>query len=380
MRISTRPAPAPRGVTGPARVGRPTKALLPRLGPGDIAVIDHRDLDRRCAEALLRAGVVAVVNAQMMVSGRYANLGPLVLAEAGVVLIEGIGQSAYARLADNPEVVRLDDGRIYAGEQLVVEGRELTHADLRLAMDAAEAGIGVHLETFAHNTTELIRRDLGLLLEAGGLPRLATPLAGRPVVVVGQAEPAEMVHLRGFIHQERAVVIAVEGAADRLRAHRLRPDVVVLTEAERLPSTRVLRGAKDVVLVARADALPEVLDSIGRIGVAPHTVTTYAGGDDVAVLLAHAGEARLIVGAGLPATLADFLDQQRPGLAGAFLARLVAGATYVDAHAVALLHTGRVRPWHVAGALAASLAGLGLAIAATPIGQAWLDTLQGRLS
>lgn len=376
MKISTRPAATLPGVTGPARVGRPTRALLTRIGEGDIAVIDHLDLDRPTAEALLRAGVVAVVNAQPMISGRYANLGPLVLAEAGVVLVEDIGGSAYARLADNPELVRLHEGRVYLGDQVVVSGRELGIEEVRNAMHRAERGLAVQLETFTHNTAELVRRELDLLLEGDGLPRLRTRLQGRPVIVVGQARPAEIVQLRSFVQQERPAVIAVDGAADRLRAHRIHPDVVVVSRTDRLPAARVLRGATDVVLVLPTDSPADELESIGRLGIAPHRVTTQAGGDDIAMLLAHRGEARLVVGAGLLSSLSDFLDQQRPGLAGSFLARLVLGAHYVDAEAVSLLHTGRVRPWQIGGAVVAGLAGLAVAVAATPTGQSWLETLQ----
>jgi uncharacterized membrane-anchored protein len=84
------------GVTGTARVGTPTAGVLPLLEPGDIAVIDHVDLDRDTATALLQAGVRAVVNAAPMISGRYANLGPEVLAEAGVLLVDNIGPAGLA--------------------------------------------------------------------------------------------------------------------------------------------------------------------------------------------------------------------------------------------------------------------------------------------
>jgi hypothetical protein len=43
-------------VSGIARVDRRTKRLLPRLQPGDIAVIDHEDIDRVSAEGLIQRG------------------------------------------------------------------------------------------------------------------------------------------------------------------------------------------------------------------------------------------------------------------------------------------------------------------------------------
>ena len=60
------PAPrtAPRTVSGVARVDRRTKDLAKRIGRGEIAIIDHRDIDRVAGESLVAAGVGAVVNAE----------------------------------------------------------------------------------------------------------------------------------------------------------------------------------------------------------------------------------------------------------------------------------------------------------------------------
>src|SRR5205085_11121975 len=53
-------APEQTGVAaGRARVDRRTKNLIPRLQPGEIAVIDHEDLDRGAAEGLIRSRAAA---------------------------------------------------------------------------------------------------------------------------------------------------------------------------------------------------------------------------------------------------------------------------------------------------------------------------------
>ena len=59
---------------GPARVDTRTKSLTRRLRPGDLAVIDHLDLDRVSAEALVQCRPGAVLNAARSTSGRYPNL------------------------------------------------------------------------------------------------------------------------------------------------------------------------------------------------------------------------------------------------------------------------------------------------------------------
>src|ERR671923_2300837 len=78
---------APPGVCGAARLDHRTKLLTKRLRPGDIAIIDHLDLDRVSAEALVAGGVKAVVNAAPSISGRYPNHGPDILLAAGITLI-----------------------------------------------------------------------------------------------------------------------------------------------------------------------------------------------------------------------------------------------------------------------------------------------------
>src|SRR6478609_133696 len=98
--VQKRPVDALSGTVGTARVDRRTRDLLPRLRPGDVAVIDHVDLDRGTAQALVDAGVVAVIDAAATISGRYPNLGPQTLAAAGIVILDGVGASGLAGISD----------------------------------------------------------------------------------------------------------------------------------------------------------------------------------------------------------------------------------------------------------------------------------------
>lgn len=365
--------PAP-GVRGPVRAGRPTRSLLSRLEPGDIAVIDHVDLDQATARALLDAGVAAVVNAQPMISGRYANLGPELLAANGVTLVEGIGGSAFARLAETEEVT-IRDGGLYDGRELVVQGRSLDLDDVRLAMAEARAGLTAQLETFTHNSAELIRREQDVLLNGAGIPMLHTPVESRPVVVVAQAKPVDLGRIKRFVREQRPVVVAVDAAAEPLRKAGIKADVVVLSGDGSLPAAKVLRTARDVVVVQRADAAAGLADGLARMGIAPHVVATTVATEDAALLVVDRGRPSLILGSGLSATLEDFLDRRRSGLAGSYLTRLVVGPRLVDAAALPLLYTGRVRPWHVGGSVLAGLAAVLAAIATTPVGHDWAQQL-----
>src|ERR1051326_6210860 len=69
--LSRGKAGEPPGIVAVARVDRRTKNITKRLNPGEIAIIDHADLDRVSAEELVRRKVAAVVNASVTIPGGY---------------------------------------------------------------------------------------------------------------------------------------------------------------------------------------------------------------------------------------------------------------------------------------------------------------------
>src|SRR6195256_4340574 len=114
--LLSRNAEPPPGVSGTARVDRDIDRLLRRVGPGDIVVLDALDLDRITADALVEAGVAAVVNASPSISGRYPNLGPEVLVNNGVTLIDETGPEVFKKVKDGARV-RLHEGGVYGGDR-----------------------------------------------------------------------------------------------------------------------------------------------------------------------------------------------------------------------------------------------------------------------
>lgn len=362
------------GLTGTARVDRRTRALLGRVGSGDVAVVDHLDMDRATAQALVDAGVVAVLNISSMISGRYPNLGPAVLAEAGILVLDRV--EGADRIADGARV-RIHDEVVFVGDEPVAMGREMDLVTIAAELDGARRGMVTQLETFTHNSTEFLRREQDLLLHGLGMPRPATRIEGRPVVVVvpGHEHAAELAGIRAFIREQQPVLIGVDGGADTLLAAGHRPDIVVLGDglgdADR-PSAKALRGARDVVVrVDRGGRMHR--DVLERLGVRPLALETGATTEDAALLLAGAGDPSLVVGVGMHASLDEFLDRQRPGLASTYLTRLTLGDRLVDARAVPTLYSGAVRPRHVVAVLLAGLVAVAAAIAVTPVGQGWAD-------
>jgi uncharacterized membrane-anchored protein len=364
------------GLHGTARVERRTRALLPRLHPGDIAVVDHLDMDRATAQALVDSGVSAVVNASPSISGRYPNLGPELLAEAGVLVIDRT-EGAFD-IADGSRV-RVHDEVIFVGDKPVGMGREVDLVTIRAEMAQARGGLATQLETFTHNSTEFLRREQDLLLHGHGLPRLRTPVEGRPVVVIvpGQEHRRELALIERFVGERRPVLVGVDAGADTLLAAGHRPDIVVLdsmVEESDRPSSKALKAAREVVLRIDPGARPPS-EHLERLGVRPLRLETSAATEDAALLLVNSADPSVIVGIGLHSSLDEFLDRRRPGLASTYLTRLTVGHRLVDASAVPTLYSGRVRPRHVFLVLLVGLLALALAVGITPLGQEWFAQL-----
>jgi uncharacterized membrane-anchored protein len=380
------------GVTGTARLDRRTSSLVRRLRPGDIAVIDHLDLDRAHAEELVECGVVAVVNASPFISGRYPNLGPELLARSNVVMVDSVGSEVFSKLRDGSRI-RVHDGALLSGDETIATGHELGGDEIAELMEDARSGLSTQLQSFTHNTTEFLRREQELLLHGQGVPDLHAAIAGRPVVVVvrGYDYREDLRGLRRFIREQRPVLVGVDAGADALLAAGHRPDVVVVGEeglaqassAAEKGSTitdKALRGAREVVLHADRSGRAVGSDRLDRLGVRHQTLSASGTSEDVALLLADVRGASLIVAVGSHATLDEFLDRQRAGLASTFLTRLRVGPKLVDAKGVPQLYAGRVRLWHLALVLLTGLLALAVAIAATPVGEEWWSSIGGALS
>ncbi len=334
-----------------ARVDARTKNLVRRLSAGEVAVIDHEDLDRVSAEALVAEGVAAVVDAASSISGRYPNLGPLILLRAGVPLVDGVGPLLMQKVREG-DVVRLEGDRIYANERLVAVGILQTEASVDQAMEEARLGLAEQFESFARNTVDFMQRERDLLFGGSGLPELDQDLARRPVLVVvrGYHYKEDLAVLRPYIRDVRPVLVGVDGGADALLESGYVPDLIlgdmdsVSDEALRraLPGGRRRRPTEVVVHAYPGGHAPGKA-RLERLGI-PFKVVEAAGtSEDVAFLMAHEKGAELIVAVGSHGNLREFLDKGRMGMASTFLVRLRVGEILMDAKGVSRLYGGRIR-------------------------------------
>jgi uncharacterized membrane-anchored protein len=358
------------GITGRARLGRRTRSLVRRLRPGDIAVIDHVDLDQPTAQALVDARVAAVVNVAPSTSGRYPNHGPQVIVDAGIPLVDDAKGPVFAKLHDGDQVW-IADGIVYRGADQVGAGTVLDHDQVVAAAESARTGMASQLETFSANAMEFIRREGELLLEGTDVPDVRTDFAGRPVVVVQRCfdYAADLRRLKQFIKERRPLLVGVEDGADVLLAAGHRPDVIV-GDVEAV-SDRALRCGAEVVARVPREGVPAGLDRLERLGVSVTMFRTSATSEDAAMLLADSGGALLVVTVGSHTSLEEYLDRGRSGMASSFLTRLRVGPKLLDARAVERLYRSPVRTWQLLLLALVGLLAVALAVAATPVGQDW---------
>jgi uncharacterized membrane-anchored protein len=365
------------GVVGTARLDRRTKNLTGRLNPGDIAIIDHVDLDRVSADALVAAKVGAVINAAPSISGRYPNLGPEILVSAGIPLIDGIGPEVFSTVREGAKV-RVDGDTVYVGEESIGTGIAQNETSIAEQMLDAKAGLASQLEAFAANTMEYMKRERGLLLDGVGVPELSTKLAGRHALVVvrGYDYKEDLATLRPYIREYRPVLIGVDGGADALRDAGYTPDLIV-GDMDSV-SDEVLRCGAEVVVHAYPDGRAPGLERVQDLGV--ETVTFPAAGtsEDIALLLADERGAELIVAVGTHNNLVEFLDKGRGGMASTFLTRLRVGGKLVDAKGVSRLYRSRISTWALILLVLAALIAIGAALAVSTAGRTYLDLLSDK--
>jgi uncharacterized membrane-anchored protein len=328
--------PATRSVEGAARLGRPTKRLTPRLAPGDVAVIDHRDLDRASAEDLLASGVGCVLNASASSTARYPNPGPLILAEAGVLLVDAPGLPLFELLGEGDRLA-LTGGRIERNGLLVGHGEVQDVARARENVELGRGRLADALSAFTANTMAHLPLEAHVLAGPLELPSLRTPVRERPALVVirGADTRAELRALRSYVRDERPALLAVDGGADALLDEGLTPEVIV-GDMDSATDAALASGA-ELVLHAYPDGRAPGRERLSALGLEHHIFHASGTSEDAATLLAAELGADLLVAVGSSFDLLDFLDRSRAGASSTFLTRLRTQERLVSARTVARL-------------------------------------------
>ncbi len=352
-------------IHGSARLGRRTKQLVKRLDAGDVAIIDHADLDRIAAEDLVATGVRAVVNVSPFSTGRYPNTGPLLMARAGVRLIDAPAAPLFEELQDG-DPVAIVGGEVRRNGTVLAAGRVLTPAELAEQLSQHRQRIDEALAAFAENTITHLREEGELLAGRIELPRTRTSFRDRHVLIVvrGTTYRKDLRALRAYIRDVRPVLVGVDGGADAILEVGLTPDLV-LGDMDSA-SDEALRCGAELVVHAYPDGHAPGRARLEHLGLEHRTIRAVGTSEDVAMLLASEKGAGLIVSVGAHFNLVEFLDKARGGMSSTFLTRLRVGELLVDAKGVSRLYNPGVSGREMALLLGALLVLLAIVVVMTP--------------
>jgi uncharacterized membrane-anchored protein len=354
-----------REIHGIARLGKRTKRLVKRLGRGDIAIIDHLDLDRVSAEDLIACGIEAVLNAAQSSSGRYPNAGPLLLVQAGIHLVDAPGVPLFDLVEDGDHLV-IRDGEILRNGHVIARGDVQDPETVQALTDERRREIGEALEAFAENTVQHMVQERELLTGRLELPQFATDFRDRTALVVvrGVDHQRDIQALRPYIRDLRPALVGVDGGANALIEEGFKPDMIVGDMDSATEAT--LRCGAELVVHAYPDGRAPGRDAVERLGLPYKVVPAPATSQDVAMLIAAEKGASLIVSVGSHFNLVEFLDKNRAGMSSTFLTRLRIGEILVDAKGVSRLYKPQPGSSPVLLVLAIGLLVLVAVVLATP--------------
>jgi uncharacterized membrane-anchored protein len=365
--------------TGTARLDRRTKRLVKRIGPADIAIIDHRDLDRVSVEELLASNVRVVVNCAPSVSGRYPNAGPLELVRAGVRLIDVNGEVDLFEEVRDGESLVVRGASLFRNGTRLVAGKMLTESELEQALADQRGRVTEALESFAENTLLYLREEAKLLSEGVRLPQVKTRFRDRHALVVarGPGMKRDLRIVRPYIRDFKPVLVGVDGGADALLEAGYKPDVIV-GDMDSV-SDRALRCGAELIVHAYADGRAPGRGRIDKLGLPSAVLPSPGISEDVAILLAHEKGAELIVAVGTHFNLLEFLERNRAGMSSTFFTRLKVGDKLVDARGVSSLFRGRAGLGPMLLFTLGGLAAIVAAVAASSDLQRFIELLAQRL-
>lgn len=359
---------APVELGGPSRAGARTKDLIASLSAGDVAIIDHEDLDRIAADSLVERGVVAVVNAAPSSSGRYPNDGPLVVLRAGIALVDGCGPSVMS-IRDGASVT-IDGSEVLVDGEVVALGVRQSIISIEALHRESQATLGAEFSRFVGNTMEYVEDNLDLLDDDFEVPDVGIDFSGRHVLVVVRGhdyrDDLALIRGSGYISEMRPILVGVDGGADALLDVGLRPDVII-GDMDSV-SERALRSGAALVVHAFRDGRAPGAPRLVEMGLDPILFVASGTSEDIAMLLAFERGAELIVAVGTHTSMVDFLDKGRRGMASTVVTRMKVGPILVDAKGVSRLYSSRVRKRDLLLMIAAAVIALVvIAIVSEPI-------------
>lgn len=338
---------------GKIKKDRKTKQLIERLEPGEIALIDHKDLDEVAALSLVEKKVKCIININKTISGRYPNQGPSVLLEANVAIFEA--DAKIFNEVDEGNIVEIIDNDIIKNEVKIGKCELLDKDKIGKLLNVGYDNLEKELESFIENTLSYAKKEKGLVTGKISIPKIDTRLKNRHVLVVvrGKDYKMDLEAIKSYINEVKPILIGVDGGGDALLDFGYIPDIVI-GDMDSV-SDKCLKLTKELIVHAYSDGEAPGLKRIKDLGLEAKIFPAPGTSEDIAFLLAYDNDADLIVAVGTHTNMIDFLEKGRKGMSSTFLVRLKVGPKLVDAKGVNKLYSSPFKLKYVAGIVIAAL-------------------------
>jgi uncharacterized membrane-anchored protein len=354
---------------GRLRQDRRTKRLAQRLRAGEIALLDHQDLDWVAAEALLRRGVKAVLNTRSFCSGLFPPAAVHMLLQKKVHLVEELDDSAFNRLKEG-DTVTISGGSVFLDGKEVARGRVIGKEECDKLRGESLRRREAIVDDFVKNTLEYAYRERPLVTGNIALPVLRTKFKDRDAVVVirGKGYREDLWAIKSFLREKKPVLVGVDGGGDALLECGFTPDLII-GDMDSV-TDHALSRTREVIVHAYQDGRGTPgRDRLEKLGVDYQVFTAPGTSEDIALLLAYELGAALIVAIGAHSSVSEFLEKGRKGMSSTFLVRLKIGDRLVDAKGVSRLYTSRASGMLLPVVIAAGLMPLLTLAAFSPLVQ-----------
>ena len=341
-------------IKGMLKKDKKTKNLTKRLEYGDIALIDHKDLDEVAALSLVESKIKCLINMSETISGRYPNQGPSILLEANIPIFEVKEENIYNQIVEGDIIEIIDDYIVYKGNK-IAQCKLLDEDTIQELLDIGFHNTEKELERFIENTLEYAKKEKGLVTGKISIPRTKTKINGKHVLVVvrGKDYKMDLDAIRSYIDEVNPIFIGVDGGGDALLDYGYIPHIVV-GDMDSV-SDKCLKKTKEIIVHAYPDGRAPGLKRIKNLGLDAQVFPAPGTSEDIALLLSYANGADLIVAVGTHTNMIDFLGKGRSGMSSTFLVRLKVGSILVDAKGVNKLYHSSLKLKYVIGIAIAAL-------------------------
>lgn len=355
-----------------------TKDLTKRLENGEIALIDHRDIDEVAALSLRDTKIKAIINVDKSISGKYPNKGPLILYESGISIFECESKDIFDIIDDGSSISIENDSIIYQG-QIIDQCYELTKDKIDELLKVGYDNIENELDDFIDNTLHYAKKEKELVTGNLNIPKISTNFKNRHALVVvrGKDYKKDLQAVRNYINEVNPIFIGVDGGGDALLEFGYTPDIVI-GDMDSV-SDKCLRSSREIIVHGYADGRAPGLERVKDLGLESVLFPSPGTSEDIALLLAYSNDVDLIVAVGTHNSMIDFLEKGRKGMASTFLVRLKVGSKLIDAKGVNELYKSSLKPKYMVGLGLAALLPIIVIILLFPPMQELLKLIQIKL-